>query len=88
MRAMFLVWVLAAAACRGGSSTDMAPCRADGGACTDMGSLDPIVGRPCGPGLGYCPCGYFCPMARCEVAELHPPCGPDLAPLPDLRSAD
>ncbi len=37
---------------------------------------DPIAGRPCGPG-NYCPCGYFCPIDRCEVADFHPPCGDD-----------
>lgn len=91
MRAALLLCLLAASACRGGSSTDMALSKTDGGdggAPADMSAEDPIVGRPCGTGVGSCPCGYFCPMGRCEVAELHPPCAPDLAPTPDLRPAD
>lgn len=46
---------------------------ADGPALGADMSTDPVVGRSCGPGA-YCPCGYFCPAGKCEVADFHPPC--------------
>jgi hypothetical protein len=45
-------------------------------ATVDMTPVDPIVGKACGGSTGmFCPCGYFCPAGKCEVADFHPPCG-------------
>lgn len=71
--ALPLLWSL------GVACTPLPPTPADASldaplALTDGGAdADPVVGRACGPG-SYCPCGYFCPAGRCEVAEFHPPC--------------
>jgi hypothetical protein len=72
--------LLGLAACPpAGGSSDGGPTMdgSDGGMCGgelgSAGCVDPVVGRACGPGSS-CPCGYFCPAGRCEVADFHPPC--------------